>query len=601
METSTKPRPAEGTPPAREERRQQGGSPPGHESEHNYLNHEGGIMSWLTTIDHKRIAILYMISLAGVFLVAGCLALAIRMELFTTGETIMNADMYNQTFSMHGIMMVFLFLVPATPAVLGNFVLPIQLGAKDVAFPRLNLATWYIYLIGAFLVIGALIVGQIDTGWTFYAPYSSSDSATTAGSAPVMFMTMALFVAGFANIFTGLNFIVTIHKMRAPGLTWNRLPLFVWGMYATSLVQVLATPVLGITMVLLFTERIFGVGIFDPSLGGDPILFQHFFWFYSHPAVYIMILPGFGILSELMGTFSRQRVFGYRAIALSSVAIALLGFMVWGHHMFVSGQSAVASIVFSLITYLIGIPSGIKIFNWVATMYKGSIWLQTPMLYAMSFLFLFTIGGLTGIMVGVLSVDVHLHDTYFVVAHFHYVMMGGMMVALLGGMHYWWPKMTGKMYNEATGKIGAALIFVGFNVTFFVQFILGSQGMPRRYYDYPAGYETLHQISTVGSWVLALGLFSILGNAIWSLWKGPKAPANPWAAATLEWTNTTSPPDPHNFQRTPLVTRGPYDYYLADEVFGGGDGHAGDGAVGDGDGTTRVPEPPEPAQAASQS
>jgi len=387
--------------------------------------------------------------------------------------------------------------------------------------------------------------------------------------------------------------------MRAPGLTWNRLPLFVWGMYATSLVQVLATPVLGITVVLLFVEQLFSIGIFDPTLGGDPILFQHFFWFYSHPAVYIMILPGFGIMSELIGTFSRQRVFGYRAIALSSVAIALLGFLVWGHHMFVSGQSAVASIIFSLITYLIGIPSGIKIFNWVATMYRGSIWLQTPMLYAMSFLFLFTIGGLTGIMVGVLSVDVHLHDTYFVVAHFHYVMMGGMMIALLGGMHYWWPKMTGKMYHELTGKIGAALIFVGFNVTFFTQFILGSQGMPRRYYDYPVGYETLHQISTVGSWVLALGLFSILGNAIWSLWKGPKAPANPWAAATLEWTNTTSPPDPHNFHHTPLVTRGPYDYHLADEVFGeGGDGYSGDGA---GDGSARVPEPPEPEPAAARS
>ena len=592
--------PPQGSPPGREERLEHGDDlPPGHEAEHNYLNHEKGLMSWLTTIDHKRIAVMYAISLAVVFLVAGLLALAVRMELFTTGETIMGADMYNQTFSMHGIMMVFLFLVPATPAVLGNFVLPVQLGAKDVAFPRLNLATWYIYMIGAFLVIGALIVGEIDTGWTFYAPYSTSDAATTADGGAVMFMTMAIFVAGFANIFTGLNFIVTIHKMRAPGLTWNRLPLFVWGMYATSLVQVLATPVLGITVVLLFVEQLFSIGIFDPALGGDPILFQHFFWFYSHPAVYIMILPGFGIMSELIGTFSRQRVFGYRAIALSSVAIALLGFLVWGHHMFVSGQSAVASIIFSLITYLIGIPSGIKIFNWVATMYRGSIWLQTPMLYAMSFLFLFTIGGLTGIMVGVLSVDVHLHDTYFVVAHFHYVMMGGMMIALLGGMHYWWPKMTGKMYHELTGKIGAALIFVGFNVTFFTQFILGSQGMPRRYYDYPAGYETLHQISTVGSWVLALGLFSILGNAIWSLWKGPKAPANPWAAATLEWTNTTSPPDPHNFHHTPLVTRGPYDYHLADEVFGeGGDGYSGDGA---GDGSARVPEPPEPEPAAARS
>ena len=600
METPTKEnRPAEGTPPSREERHERdGGLPPGHEAEHNYLNHEKGLLSWLTTVDHKRIAVMYAISLAVVFLAAGLLALAVRLELLTTGETIMGADAYNQTFTMHGVLMVFAFLVPAAPAVLGNFVLPIQLGAKDVAFPRLNLATWYIYMIGAFLIVGALIVGQVDTGWTFYTPYSSSDSTTTAGSAPVMFMTMAIFVAGFANIFTGLNFIVTIHKMRAPGLTWNRLPLFVWGMYATSLVQVLATPVLGITVLLLFTEQLFSVGIFDPELGGDPILFQHFFWFYSHPAVYIMILPGFGIMSELVATFSRQRIFGYRAIALSSVAIALLGFMVWGHHMFVSGQSAVSSIIFSLITYLIGIPSGIKVFNWVATMYKGSIWLQTPMLYAMMFLFLFTIGGLTGIMVGVLSVDVHLHDTYFVVGHFHYVMMGGMMIALLGGLHYWWPKITGKMYNETLGKIAAAFIFVGFNLTFFTHLILGSQGMPRRYYDYPAGYETLHQVSTVGSWVLATGLFLILGYGLHSLFRGKKAPANPWAAATLEWTNTTSPPDPHNFKRTPLVTRGPYDYHLADEVFGGGDGYGGGGA---GAGGTRVPEPPQPEPSAARS
>ena len=567
--------------------RQSESGPPGHAGEHNYLNHEKGLMSWLTTIDHKRIGVMYAVTLAFVFLIGGLLALAVRMELFTTGETVMGADQYNQAFTMHGILMIFGFLVPSAMAILGNFVLPLQIGAKDVAFPRLNLASYYVYAIGAILIGGALLVGQVDTGWTFYTPYS-----TDAGQGPIMFITTAIFVSGFSSIFTGINFIVTVHKMRAPGMTWNRLPLFVWGIYATALVQVLATPVIGITMILLFTERVFGIGIFDPALGGDPILFQHFFWFYSHPAVYIMILPGFGIMSELMGTFSRQRVFGYRAIALSSVAIALLGFLVWGHHMFVSGQSAISSIIFSLISFLIGVPSGIKIFNWVATMYKGSIWLQTPMLYAMSFLLLFTIGGLTGIMVGVLSVDVHLHDTYFVVAHFHYVMMGGMMIALLGGMHYWWPKITGKMYNETAGKIAAALIFIGFNVTFFVQFILGSQGMPRRYYDYPAGFETLHQVSTVGSWILAAGLFLVLGTWIHSLAWGGKAPANPWAAATLEWTNATSPPSPHNFQRTPLVTRGPYDYYLADEVFGGGDGHTGDGAT-----VQAVPPAPSAADA----
>jgi cytochrome c oxidase subunit 1 len=555
----------------------------------NYLNHETSVWSWLSTKDHKRIGIMYCIALALVFLVAGLLAVAVRTELIAPGETIMNEDTYNQVFTMHGILMVFLFLVPSIPAILGNFVLPLQIGAKDVAFPRLNLASWYVYMAGAVLTVMALLYGGVDTGWTFYTPYSSS----TGGG--VLWMTAAIFVSGFASIFTGLNFIVTIHKMRAPGMTWNRLPLFIWGLYATSIVQVLATPVIGITMVLLILEQTLQIGIFDPALGGDPILFQHFFWFYSHPAVYIMILPAFGILSELIATFSRQRIFGYRAIALSSVAIAMLGFLVWGHHMFVSGQSAVSSIIFSLITYLIGIPSGIKVFNWVATMYKGSIWLQTPMLYALSFLFLFTIGGFTGIMVGVLAVDVHLHDTYYVVGHFHYVMMGGSVMALLGGMHYWWPKITGRMYNEMWGKIAAIMIFIGFNVTFFSQLVLGSQGMPRRYHDYVAKYADLHALSTYGSYILAVGLFIVLGYAIHSLIAGEKAAQNPWGAATLEWTNVAALPDPHNFKHTPLVTRGPYDFHLADDVFGGG----GDGAIGDGeagDGSLRAPAAPTAAE-----
>ena len=546
-----------------------------------YLNHETSVWEWLTTKDHKKIGIMYLVSLAVVFLVAGLLAMAVRLELMSPDFSIMSASQYNQTFTMHGIMMVFLFIVPSIPAILGNFVLPLQIGAKDVAFPRLNLASWYVYMAGGFLTVTALLVGELATGWTFYTPYSAQQGTA------VIFMTAAIFVSGFASIFTGLNFIVTIHKMRAPGMTWNRLPLFVWGLYATSIVQVLATPVVGITMLLLILEQTLQIGIFDPALGGDPILFQHFFWFYSHPAVYIMILPAFGIMSELIATFSRQRIFGYRAIALSSVAIAMLGFLVWGHHMFVSGQSAISSIVFSLITYLIGIPSGIKIFNWIATMYKGSVWLQTPMLYALSFLFLFTIGGLTGIMVGVLGVDVHLHDTYFVVGHFHYVMMGGSVIALLGGMHYWWPKITGRMYNETLGKIAVALIFVGFNVTFFTQLVLGSQGMPRRYYEYVDRFAALHQISSIGSFILAAGLFLVLGYALHSLRYGKKAPQNPWAAATLEWTNVAALPDPHNFKSTPLVTRGPYDFHKADEVFGG----SGDGqARGDGAGTLTPPE-----------
>lgn len=536
----------------------------------NYINNEKTIRSWITTVDHKRIGIMYLVAVSLAFLAGGILALLVRTELAAPGETIMGPDAYNQSFTLHAVLMVFAFIIPAIPAVMGNFVLPIQLGAKDVAFPRLNLASFYIYLIGAVIVLTALVVGRVDGGWTFYAPYS-----TSVGNG-VLFITMGVFVMGFSSILTGLNFIVTTHKMRAPGLTWSRLPLFVWSIYATSIVQVLATPVIGITMLLLFLEKLAGIGIFDPALGGDPVLFQHFFWFYSHPAVYIMILPAFGVVSDLMGTFSRNRVQGYKFVALSSVAIAFLGFLVWGHHMFVSGQSAVSSIVFSLITYLIGIPTGVKVINWVLTMWRGSVWIQTPMLYALMFLITFSIGGFTGIMLGVLAIDVHLHDTYFVVAHFHYVMMGGNVIAALGGLHYWWPKMTGKMYNETAGKIAATLVFIGFNLTFFPQFIMGSRGMPRRYYDYLPEFEIFHQLSTLGSYILAVGLFMILGYLVLSLFRGRVAPANPWGALTLEWTHTDSMPDPHNFHHTPVVTRGPYDYHLAPELFA--DGVSGDGA-----------------------
>ncbi len=539
----------------------------------NYLNHDKSIKSWLLTLDHKRIGIMYLGSVSLMFLAGGLLALFVRAELLTAGETIMSAQTYNQVFSLHGIIMVFLFIIPAVPGALGNFVLPMHLGAKDVAFPRLNLTSYYLYWGGGILAIVAMLVGQLDTGWTFYTPYSSSLGPQ------IIFITLAVFVAGFSSILTGLNFIVTIHKMRAPGLTWNRLPLFVWSIYATSIVQVLATPVIGITVVLLLLENVMGIGIFDPALGGDPVLFQHFFWFYSHPAVYIMILPAFGIISELMGTFSRQVVSGYKFVALSSVAIAFLGFLVWGHHMFTSGQSTTSSAIFSLITYLIGIPTGVKVINWVSTMYKGSVSLKSPMLYALSFLFLFTIGGLTGIFVGVLSVDVHLHDTYFVVAHFHYVMMGGTVIAAIGGLHYWWPKMTGKMYSEWMGQVAAILIFIGFNITFFTQFILGSKGMPRRYYDYDPAFEGLHQISTIGSWVLACGLFLALFCFIHSLMRGKPATANPWGAATLEWTHATSPPDHHNFTRQPIVTHGPYDYHTSRQMVGI-EGQ-GDGTVGE--------------------
>ena len=572
--------PTKTTVPPREARQY----PVGHEPIHNYLREprpaddvRGAKRAWewfklwALTVDHKRIGMMYLVAVSVFFSVAGLLALGIRTELFTVGETIMGPDTYNRVFTMHGLIMVFLFIIPSIPATMGNFLLPIMVGAKDVAFPRLNLLSLYVYMAGALIALYSITTGGIDTGWTFYTPYSKE-----TGTA-VIAMALGAFVMGFSSILTGLNFIVTIHKMRAPGMTWNRMPLFLWSIYATSIVQVLATPVIGITLVLLVMERTLGIGIFDPALGGDPVLFQHFFWFYSHPAVYIMILPAFGVISELMGTFSRQRVYGYRAVALSSVAIALLGFMVWGHHMFTSGQSPVSSIVFSLITFLIGIPSGIKIFNWIWTMYRGSVWLKTPMLYALTFLFLFTIGGVTGIMVGALAVDIHLHDTYFVVAHFHYVMMGGTVMAFLGGLHYWWPKMTGRLYDETLGKVSALLVFLGFNLTFFIQFVMGSQGMPRRYYDYPdmPWLEPLHQLSTIGSFVLGVGLLVVLWNGLWSWYKGKPAPGNPWGGATLEWTHTTSPPDHHNFHHTPLVTHGPYDYEVLFQSSGDsqGDGH----------------------------
>ncbi len=482
----------------------------------NYLTDPKGIKSWLTTIDHKRIGIMYLISVMTFFLAGGLFALLVRLTLLNPGHTVfghklMDAETYNKVFTLHGAIMVFLFIIPSIPAALGNFVVPLMLGAKDVAIPRLNLASLYIYWIGSAMALIAMISGGVDTGWTFYTPYSTSTNTA------VSWMAMGIFVAGFSSIFTGINFIATIHKLRAPGMGWFDMPLFCWGMYATALMQVLATPVLAITLLLMVIERAFRIGIFDASLGGDPVLFQHFFWFYSHPAVYIMIVPGMACISEIVPVFSRKTMFGYRMVAFSSIGIALIGFLVWGHHMFVSGQSQTAAVVFSFLTFLVAIPSAIKVWNWVATIYHGSISLETPMLYAISFILLFTIGGLTGIYLGALSIDVHLTDTYFVVAHFHYVMMGGTVMAFLGALHYWWPKMTGRMYNERLGQIAAALVFIGFNATFFPQFIMGGQGMPRRYYNYSPEFQPMHAFSTIGSWILASGLFLTLGYLLVSL------------------------------------------------------------------------------------
>ena len=528
----------------------------GHAGHHDvdYLHDGKGMKSWLTTIDHKRIGVMYLWGILFMFFLGGVFAMLIRLELLTPKQTIMSAETYNKVFTLHGAIMVFLFIIPSVPAALANFVLPLMLGAKDVAFPRLNLFSWYIYMVGAFIAIAAMVTGGVDTGWTFYTPYST----TTDGS--VALMTFAVFVLGFSSILTGVNFVATIHNLRAPGMGWFDMPLFCWGIYSTALIQVLATPVLAITLLLLLMERTFGIGIFDPKLGGDPVLFQHFFWFYSHPAVYIMILPGMAIISEIIPTFSQKTIFGYRAIAFSSVAIALVSFIVWGHHMFTSGQSQLASAIFSFITFFVAIPSAIKTFNWIVTMYKGSVALNAPMLYALSFLLLFGIGGLTGIFLGAVSVDIHLHDTYFVVAHFHYVMMGSTVIAFLGGLHYWWPKMFGRMYNETAAKVSCALVFIGFNTTFLPQFILGSRGMPRRYYNYLPEFQFLHQLSTVGSWILGLGFLIMAGYLFASLRKKFDAPANPWHSRTLEW-QTASPPITHNFHETPTIGGGPYDYY----------------------------------------
>jgi cytochrome c oxidase subunit 1 len=518
-----------------------------------YLNHGSGLWSWLTTLDHKRIGILYMISVMIFFFIGGVFAMLIRTELFAPGPTIMTAQQYNQAMTFHGAIMVFMVIIPGIPAFLGNFFLPLQIGAKDVAFPRLNLLSWYCLILGTLVVFASLIYSGADTGWTFYTPYSINTKNGTT------FVVLGAFIIGFSSILTGLNFIVTVHKLRAPGMTFFRLPLFVWSLYATAILQVLATPVLAITLLLLAMERFLGVGIFDPKLGGDPVLFQHFFWFYSHPAVYIMILPAMGVISELITAFSRKTIFGYRAIAFSSLGIAAVSFFVWGHHMFVSGQSGLAGIIFSFLTMLVGVPTAIKTFNWVATMYQGSVRFESPMLYAMGFLFLFTIGGVTGIMLATVGLDVHFHDTYFVVAHFHYVMVGGTLMAIMGGIYYWFPKMFGKMINEFWARISFVLVFVGFNVTFFPQFILGAHGMPRRYFDYLPEFHALNQVSTFGAWTIGLGFLVGLYVIVEGLLTHRKASDNPWGARTLEW-QTSSPPPHENFLTQPVVTGGPYEY-----------------------------------------
>ncbi len=530
-------------------------------AQRNYLNADYGWKSWLFTLDHKRIALLYMVSVTFFFIIGGSFAVLMRIHLVEPQGALVQPETYNKLFTLHGVVMIFFFLIPSIPAVLGNFLVPLMVGARDLAFPRLNLLSWYIYIVGGLFTLYSAIAGGVDTGWTFYTPYSSTYSNTQ-----VTAVAIGVFITGFSSILTGLNFIVTIHKMRAPGLTWFRMPLFLWAMYATSIIMVLGTPVLAITIFLLALEHLFHVGIFSPALGGDPLLFQHLFWFYSHPAVYIMILPAMGVVSEIIACFSRKRIFGYKVVCFSSVAIAVLGFLVWGHHMFVTGQSVYAGLIFSLLSFLVAIPSAIKVFNWTSTLYKGSISYEAPMLYALGFIGLFTMGGLTGLFLASLATDVHLNGTYFIVAHFHYIMVGGAVMGYLGGIHFWWPKISGRKYPNGWAALAAGIIFIGFNLTFFPQFILGYLGMPRRYAFYPAEFQVLNVMSSAGATVLGVGYLIPLVYLMWSMRYGPIAEANPWGATGLEW-KTASPPPTENFAEIPVVTEEAYAY-SAEEAAG---------------------------------
>jgi cytochrome c oxidase subunit 1 len=526
----------------------------------NYINAQYGLKSWLLTRDHKRIALLYLGSITLFFFIGGLYALMIRLELLTPQGDFLQSTTYNKVFTQHGIIMIFFFLIPSIPATLGNFLIPMMIGAKDLAFPRINLLSWYIYLLGGIVTIYALLAGGVDTGWTFYTPFS-----TTFSNSYVVATGLGIFINGFSSILTGLNFIVTIHTMRAPGMTWFRMPLFLWAHYATSLIMILGTPVIAITILLLAFERVSRVGIFDPTLGGDPVLFQHLFWFYSHPAVYIMILPSMGVISELIANFSRKNIFGYSFVAFSSLAIAVFGFLVWGHHLFVTPQSVYAAMIFSFLSFAVAIPSAIKVFNWTATLYKSSISYDTPMLYALGFIGLFTIGGMTGLFLASLAVDVHLSDTYFVVAHFHYIMVGGALMGYLGGLHYWWPKISGRMYPEGWGRFGALVIFVGFNLTFLPQFVAGYLGMPRRYHAYPPEFQVFNVLSTAGASILGFGMLIPAIYFVWSMRYGRHAESNPWHLPGLEW-RTQSPPPTENFEVTPVVTWDAYEFAPREET-----------------------------------
>jgi cytochrome c oxidase subunit 1 len=519
----------------------------------SYLEARRGILAWLVTTDHKRIGLLYLTGMTIFFLFAVSLAIMFRLELYAPGEQFIDSDAYNRLLTLHGVAMIFLFIIPGIPAVFGNFFLPIMIGAPDVAFPRLNLLSWYFFMVGGILALCSVTLGGPDTGWTFYVPYSTKTEHN------VIFPMTAAVVLGWSSILTGLNFVTTVHRLRVKGMGWFRMPLFIWSVYATGWIQLLATPVVGITLILVLMEKFAGVAIFDPTRGGDPLLYQHMFWIYSHPAVYIMVLPAMGVVSEIIPTFSRKTIFGYKFIAFSSVTIASIGSLVWAHHMFTSGMADIARIIFSFLTFFVAVPSGVKVFNWLATMYKGSIYLGPPMVWALMFIFLFSIGGFTGLFNATLSLNLHIHDTSFIVAHFHYTMFGGAGVIFFAALHYWWPKMFGRMYDKTRAYLSAGLFFIGFNLTYFPLFLAGMAGMPRRYADYLPEYEIYHKWSTIGSWLLAAAVLIMFANLFYSLFKGPKAKGDPWGGATLEW-RTPTPPPVLNFDGQPDLSRGAYEY-----------------------------------------
>jgi cytochrome c oxidase subunit 1 len=517
-----------------------------------------GLWSWLNTRDHKRIALMFYGVVLLTFLLGGIFALALRTELLTPARTVMDATTYNRMFTLHGVTMVWLFLIPSIPTVFGNFVLPIQLGARDLAFPKLNLMSFYMFLLGLAITLGGMLAGGTDTGWTFYPPYSELSPTRVV---PVV---IGVFVLGISTILTGINFVATTHLLRARGMTWRNIPLFVWTIYGTSIIMLLATPVLGMSILLVALDHALKLGIFDPSVGGDPVLFEHIFWFYSHPAVYIMILPAMGVISEIVPTFAQRRPSSYVAIAVSTLGIAFVGFLTWGHHMFVAGMSTYGAGVFGILSMFVAIFSAIKVFTWTATLYKGNIHFRTPLLYFFAFLFLFVFGGMTGVAVATQSLDIHWHDTYFVVAHFHFIMVGSSVTAFLAAAHYWFPKMFGRLYSERVGLLSAAAVLLGFILTFLPQFLLGNAGMPRRYYSYPAQYQWLHVLSTGGAYLLAGALLVTFVNLLIALRWGEKAPASPWGSRGFEWL-APSPPPKHNFAVTPRLDYSPYDYTLTEE------------------------------------